>query len=165
MISPISTRTVPRFQVSTQPRLGWSEVALRCRADIPRAVDEVMGSMEAQPFSVTDGFAVQQSTREALETLFTQFRIALGDTVWLRFVVSPESVWIEIEAPHSHSETTPPDEPVLLGSELSGPRGALIKSFMTSVEYRDQGRRVLLTRSRGRGAAINGPPPGYDFQI
>ncbi|SFI64007.1 hypothetical protein [Planctomicrobium piriforme] len=164
MISSRSPRVPVRVSVPNQPRLDWSEVTLRCRDEIPAAVTEVMRSMEGQPFSATDGFAVQLATTEALNSAFSKFVRSSGNRLQLRFVVSPERVWIEIDAPEncqaSSSETT-------LSTQLPqrDRRVSLVEAYMTYVEYRNEGRQVILSRGRGQGAAVSGPPAGYDFQI
>jgi|GEM_PF-2123253 len=163
-VSP-HTRTPAYRRPVAQPRLDWSEVVLRCRDEIFEAVEEVMASMEHQPFSVTDGIAVHQATTEALENLFQQFGTESHEPVRLRFAVSPEGVWLELEAQRPAAATEPAAPQALPEPAKSSGRTSLARSLMTSVEYRDQGRQVLLTRGRGQGSAVTGPPAGYDFQI
>lgn len=166
MISSAPIRTNPRIQLPAHTRLEWSEVSLRCRADIASAVNAVMGAMGEQPYSVTDGFAVQQATAETLESIFKKLSgKKRSSPIWLKYIVSPERVQIEIQAPPSEEQPAPEANAHSSGLSRLRPKGSLAKSFMTSVEYRDEGRHVFLTRRRGQGPAVNGPPVGYDFQI
>jgi len=146
-------------------RLDWSEITLRQRKEIPRAIAQVMRSMEGQPYSVTDGFAVQTSATTALERFFDSPALTGSGPVRLRFLVSAEEVWIEIDTADSAGS--------LPGENHAPPVGAgrrrvsLVEAYMTSVEYRADGRQVTLKRRRGRGASAAQafPPVGYDFQI
>lgn len=165
MISSAPIRTNPRVQLPAHARLEWSEVSVRCRADIANAVNAVMGAMGEQPYSVTDGFAVQQATAETLESIFKLAGKKRSTPIWLKYTVSPERVQIEIRAPHTEKQPVPDANALAPGLNRVQTKGSLAKSFMTSVEYRDEGRHVFLTRRRGQGPAVNGPPVGYDFQI
>ncbi len=108
--------------------------------------------MEEQPFSVTDGFAVQMGVTEILEDVFRRLGENTEATVRLHFQVTPDTVRVDLQ----------------VSQDVEAPRlntVSLAKSFLTSVEFQDAGRRVLLTRGRGQGSAVKGPPLGYDFQI
>ncbi|WP_437194420.1 hypothetical protein [Planctomicrobium sp. SH527] len=165
MISSTATRTIPRLSQPVHSRLELAEATLRCRDDIPAAIADIMSSMGGQPFSATDGFAVQIAASEALESVFKQIQPGDGNVVQLRFSTSPEGVWIEINGSRSTSAEAVSGESGLFKQTSANRNTSLVRSLMTSVEYRDQGRHVILTRGRGKGSTVLGPPSGYDFQI
>lgn len=165
MITSTATRTIPRLSQPVHSRLELSEATLRCRADIPAAVADIMSSMGSQPFSATDGFAVQIAASEALESVFKNIQPGEGNVVQLRFSISPENVWIEINGSRPNSAETVSSEGGLSEKKSKNRDTSLVRSLMTSVEYRDQGRHVILSRGRGKGSTVLGPPVGYDFQI
>jgi len=144
------------------------EHTVRCQKDVEFTIASLMSAMEDFPFAVSDGFAVQIAISEALSNALDQNRAGrIPEEIRVRSHVTPGFVRIHLEDVVGDLDSS--DEQSLPGFAnlaLNKGRGLhLMRTYMTSVEFRKNGRQVILYRARGQGSAISGPPLGYDFQI
>ncbi|WP_437230501.1 ATP-binding protein [Planctomicrobium sp. SH661] len=153
---------------ASQPAASSLPVAMEqtvcCHADIGFAVASIMSAMGKFPFAPTDGFAVQLAATEGLTQFLehVQRDDPKGD-IRVRTHVTSRYVRIQIETASSGSS-----QPAAISERFGSIADSglqLMRTYMTSVEFRRQGRQVILYRARGQGSAVSGPPIGYDFQI
>ncbi|WP_437185942.1 hypothetical protein SH668x_003068 [Planctomicrobium sp. SH668] len=135
------------------------EFSVCCRADIDLVVRWIMSSMRQFPFSVSDGFGVQTSVAESLNSLLKLNESGSQRTqIQVRTHITALFVRVQI------NDLTSDDEHRTLTPEKLETLN-LTRTFMSTVEIQKTGRQIVLFRRKGQGAAISGPPHGYDFQI
>lgn len=161
MIS-VDSLPAPAQPVATQ-RPVVLEHAICCPADVEHAVNSVLSSMRQYPFAASDGFAVQMALTEATQQSLEFQPENAPRQLRLRTHITPSYIRIQIEdveIPALQGTSRLPAVPEHLDR-----RFGLARTYMTNVEFRKQGRQIILYRVRGQGSAISGPPIGYDFQI
>lgn len=139
------------------------EHAICCSADVEHAVNSILSSMRQYPFAASDGFAVQMALTEAIQQSLESQPENAPRQIRLRTHITPSYIRIQIEdveIPTLQGTSRPPILPENLNRRFS-----LARTYMTNVEFRKQGRQIILYRVKGQGSAISGPPIGYDFQI
>lgn len=138
------------------------EHAICCPADVEFAVNSILSTMRSYPFAATDGFAVQMALTQAIQQSLESRPENTPHQIQLRTHITISYVRIQIEDVDLASVPGGTRLPAL---EDNHRRFHLARTYMTNVEFRKQGRQIILYRVRGQGSAISGPPIGYDFQI
>jgi len=167
MIAPEALFPVPHSE-NTQP--VSAEYNVRCRADVEHVIGAITAAMGRFPFGVSDGLALQWSLTETLEQMLFRENEPDAGNLHVQSQVTPAYVRVQIDHAPAPWEFSVSD----IVSELQRPRPAAFvpfiplrfaRTYMTSVEIRDEGQRVILYRARGQGNATSSLPVGYDFQI
>jgi len=117
-----------------------------------RILEEVLRELAALQWGRHDIYSVHLAAEEALvNAILHGNRLKADKQVHISCRMSPERIRIEITDegdgfdPNSLPDPTAPDR-------LESPRGRgvmLMKSFMTRVQYNEQGNRVVLEKERG----------------
>lgn len=145
------------------------EFAVRCPRDVELAVESIITAMGQFPFSVSDGFAVQQAVSQALTLSIDQLsQIRLDHHLRVRIQITSQFVRVQIEDIRGdHDEETIPAvfSRFTNPQEQGSPAMQMLQTYLTTIEVQNQGRQAVLYRAKGHGAAISAPPLGYDFQI
>jgi serine/threonine-protein kinase RsbW len=136
---------------SLHQTVGWRTRALHRSEEIGRAIEELLGHLEAAGYASDERFAIHISVEEALVNAIKHGH--KGDPtkeVRLRYLVTPDYLFVEIEdlGPGFKPEDVPdPFAPENLERE-SGRGLLLMRSFMTWVHFNDTGNRVTMCRRR-----------------
>ncbi len=133
------------------PHDPWSRFTLQHLSEIRSHVKAILVAMARRDFTVSDGFAVQLATAEALANAIRHGnREQPGKVVHLRYLVLTDHVWVEVEDEgRGFNPADVPDPTRLENLRRPGGRGMyLMRSYMTRVEFADGGRRVLMQRRR-----------------
>ena len=133
--------------------LNWRSSNLRSFAEIPFAIEEILGLLDTAGFSRQEKFAVRLSLEEALVNAIKHGH--KGDPskeVQLRHKLAPEYLLVEIEdqGPGFNPDDVP-DPFVPENQERASGRGLLLmRNYMTWVEFNDAGNCVTICRRRSR---------------
>lgn len=142
--------------------------AVRCEADAEIAVEAILSAMGRLPFGVSDALAIQMGVRETLHrSVSTGAERENPAELHVSTSLTPASIRIQIDdfseplsGPFSVGASRWKQLPVEFRQRLQ-----LAKTYMTSIDVHQQGRRIVMYRARGQGSAVSTLPMGYDFQI
>lgn len=122
-------------------------------------LNEIVAAMRAQCWPVRDVFAVQLAVHEALVNAIVHGnRRCAEKQVHVAWRLMPEELLVSVTDeglgfdPQALPDCTHPDR-----LDAPGGRGvALMRSFMDRVEFRDQGRSVVLVKKRSAAQTAAG---------
>jgi serine/threonine-protein kinase RsbW len=121
-------------------------------AAIQQAQDQVLSAVEREGYPKASVFAIRLALHEAISNAFHHGHKDLPKTapVSLTFRVSPEAVELAIrDQGPGFDPGSVPDPTLDANLELPSGRGLmLIKAYMESVDYRDNGRLVEMVYRR-----------------